>query len=74
MADKKKEDTTKDDVKQGIVDGGGRRLGIDRRQVDLEFEGPDRRAGKERRTGKDRRKEDSKKSDDEDRRTSFHIK
>jgi hypothetical protein len=79
MGDTEKDNVTTngeedDGVKKDVVDSGGRRLGIDRRQVDIPFEGPDRRSGKERRTGKDRRKEWSRQPDDKERRSKYHIK
>ena len=79
MGDTEKDDVTTtnendDNLKDDVVDSGGRRLGIDRRQVDIPFEGLDRRSGKERRSGKDRRKEWSRRPEDKERRSSFHIK
>ena len=38
-----------------LIDNGGRRLGIDRRQFLYTNHIPDRRLGKDRRTGRDRR-------------------
>ena len=57
-----------------IIDNGGRRLGIDRRQVSPSMINPERRSRRERRSGTDRRTkwtfpEDSPK----ERRSSFHM-
>ena len=38
-----------------LIDNGGRRLGIDRRQFSYLIHIPERRSGKERRSGLDRR-------------------
>ena len=65
MNDKKKED---------VVDQGGRRLGIDRRQVGMPFSGEDRRSGDERRSGKDRRERFSYSDESDEQREAFHIK
>jgi hypothetical protein len=62
------------DKKEDVVDNGGRRLGIDRRQMDLPFDGDDRRSGNERRSRGDRRDKWSYSEKDNERRQSFHIK
>ena len=58
-----------------VADKGGRRMGIDRRQVDVE-DAPtkDQRMDKERRGGTDRRKGWSYKNDKAEQRESFIIK
>jgi len=38
-----------------LHDNGGRRSGIERRQLSYDFHIPERRSGKERRSGNDRR-------------------
>ena len=58
----------------GILDNGGRRLGIDRRQLDLPHLGKDQRSGGERRDSADRRAGWSFTGKSDDRRESFHIK
>lgn len=63
-----------DNKKEDIVDQGGRRLGIDRRQVELPFEGEDRRTGDERRSGTDRRERFSYSDESNEQREAFHIK
>ena len=60
--------------RQDVIDNGGRRLGIDRRQVDLPFDGPDQRSGVERRKSTDRRKVWSLSEGAEERRETFYIK
>lgn len=58
-----------------VADKGGRRSGIDRRQVDLEeADAGEKRSRKERRSGKDRRDSYSYRDDDSERRESFQIK
>ena len=42
-------------MKQTLLDNGGRRIGIDRRQFSYTVHIPERRSGKERRSGFDRR-------------------
>jgi hypothetical protein len=42
-------------MKSTLLDNGGRRLGIDRRQFSYTLHIPERRSGKERRSGLDRR-------------------
>jgi hypothetical protein len=42
-------------MKSTLLDNGGRRLGIERRQFSYDFHIPERRSGKERRSGLDRR-------------------
>ena len=42
-------------MKPTLLDNGGRRLGVDRRQFPYDFHIPERRSGKERRNGLDRR-------------------
>ena len=69
-----KENTMNDDKKEDIVDHGGRRLGIDRRQVDLPFPSKNRRTGDERRSGKDRRERFSYSDETDEQREAFHIK
>ena len=61
-------------MKKEVTDKGGRRLGIDRRQVDIEevVEG-EQRSEKERRSGVDRRDDWSYKDDPSERRESFII-
>jgi len=57
-----------------MVDKGGRRSGIDRRQISIPFEGVDRRSGNDRRSGLDRRNSWTFPKDiAEERRRSFHI-
>jgi hypothetical protein len=62
-------------LEEEVADKGGRRSGIDRRQVDIE-EGveEEKRSNVERRSGKDRRNGYSYKDDDSERRESFNIK
>jgi len=58
-----------------VADKGGRRMGIDRRQVDVDdapAEG--QRSDKKRRSGSDRRENWSYKNDKSERRESFNIK
>lgn len=57
-----------------VMDNGGRRLGIDRRQIDLPFTGQDRRSSPERRAGEDRRDRWSFTDQSDERREAFHIK
>jgi hypothetical protein len=42
-------------MKPALLDNGGRRLGLDRRQFSYFIHIPERRSGKERRSGLDRR-------------------
>ncbi len=57
-----------------VVDNGGRRLGIDRRQVSIRKSG-ERRDRKERRVKKDRREKwVFEEENPEERRNSFYIK
>jgi len=42
-------------MKSTLIDNGGRRLGVDRRQFSYLVHIPERRFGKERRSGLDRR-------------------
>ena len=62
-------------LEEEVADKGGRRQGIDRRQVDIE-DGldSDKRSNAERRSGKDRRGDYSYKEDKTERRESFIIK
>ena len=64
-----------DKIKNEVADKGGRRMGIDRRQVDIEggVEN-ERRASPERRNGGDRRDDYSYKEDTSERRESFSTK
>ena len=58
-----------------VVDKGGRRLGIDRRQVDIEDTiEEDHRSENRRRSGLDRRSGWQYKNDKSERRESFIIK
>lgn len=62
-------------LKSEVADKGGRRIGIDRRQVEIEdVPEEDRRSEKERREGTDRREDWSYKNDKSERRESFIIK
>ena len=62
-------------IEDEVADKGGRRQGIDRRQVDItDTAEKDRRTSKERRSGDDRRDGYSYKEDDSERRESFRIK
>jgi hypothetical protein len=62
-------------MEKEVADKGGRRQGIDRRQVDIdEAVEEDQREKKERRSGVDRRKDWSYKDDPTERRESFTIK
>ena len=63
-----------DNKENDIMDHGGRRLGIDRRQLDLPHAGRDRRDSAERRSGEDRRDEWSYNDESDERREAFHIK
>jgi len=57
-----------------IIDNGGRRSGVDRRQIQIPFEGVDRRSNKDRRSGRDRRKSwDFPEDVSEERRSSFRM-
>lgn len=61
-------------IEKEVADKGGRRLGIDRRQVDIEeVVDEDQRSEKERRSGGDRRNDWSYKDDPTERRESFII-
>lgn len=58
-----------------VTDKGGRRMGIDRRQVDVEDAPQEgRQSDKERRSGADRREDWSYKNDKSEQRESFNIK
>ena len=58
-----------------VADKGGRRMGIDRRQVDVEdAPAEDQRLGKKRRGRTDRREGWSYKNDKSEQRESFNIK
>jgi len=62
-------------IEKEVADKGGRRLGIDRRQVDIEeVVEEDQRGKAERRSGVDRRDDWSYKEDPSERRESFIIK
>ncbi len=62
-------------LKDEVADKGGQRIGIDRRQVDIEAaQEEDHRSEKERRDGTDRREDWSYKNDKSERRESFTIK
>jgi len=62
-------------LKDEVADKGGRRLGVDRRQIDIEdAREKEQRSDKERRNGTDRRKKWSYKNDKSERRESFRIK
>jgi hypothetical protein len=62
-------------LEQEVADKGGRRSGIDRRQVDLEEAvAEDKRSNGERRSGQDRRDGYNYNEDDSERRESFTIK
>lgn len=75
-----------DKLENEVADKGGRRSGIDRRQVDIEEAAErrqadieeavaeERRSGKERRSGNDRRDGFDYRNDDSERRESFQIK
>ena len=67
-------DTIMDDERIGIIDNGGRRLGIDRRQIDLPHRGENQRRGGERRSGEDRRAAWSFTGKSDERRETFHLK
>lgn len=57
-----------------LIDNGGRRSGVDRRQNSTPFEGADRRTNKERRSGRDRRKSWAfPENVEEERRSSFRM-
>lgn len=57
-----------------VVDNGGRRLGIDIRQLLIPKKGGDRRSNNERRSGKDRRGKWTYQEDgSKERRCSFHV-
>lgn len=57
-----------------VVDNGGRRLGIDRRQHSVPRKGVDRRSNNDRRFNKDRRGNWTYQEDDpNERRCSFHV-
>ena len=57
-----------------VMDNGGRRLGIDRRQLDLPYAGQNRRSSPERRSGDDRRDQWSYSDQSDERREAFHVK
>jgi len=60
--------------KLDVVDNGGRRFGIDRRQISIRKKGSDRRSNNERRSGKDRRGKWTYQEDGpNERRCSFHV-
>jgi hypothetical protein len=62
-------------IKEEVADNGGRRMGIDRRQVDIDDAAEDnKRSNGERRNGSDRRDSFSYKKDKSERRESFTIK
>ncbi len=62
-------------IEKEVADKGGRRLGIDRRQVEIEDAvEEDKRANGERRHRGDRRDGYSYKQDESERRESFRIK
>ncbi len=62
-------------IEKEVADKGGRRLGIDRRQVDIEDAvEDDNRSNAERRSGTDRRDGYDYKEDQSERRESFTIK
>lgn len=67
-------DASIDDERIGIMDNGGRRLGIDRRQLDLPHRGANQRAGGERRAGEDRRAAWSFTGKSDERRETFYLK
>jgi len=57
-----------------VVDNGGRRLGIDRRQLSIPKKSRDRRSNNERRSGKDRREKWIYQEDaSNERRCSFQV-
>ncbi len=56
-----------------IVDNGGRRSGIERRQFAYNGHLPERRSDADRRSGMDRRKTRYEKSDTTDRRKKFDF-
>jgi hypothetical protein len=57
-----------------MVDNGGRRLGIDRRQLSIPKKGGNRRSYNERRSGEDRREKWTYQEDGpNERRCSFHV-
>ncbi|MFH1980899.1 MAG: hypothetical protein ABIL58_03560 [Pseudomonadota bacterium] len=60
--------------RNAIMDHGGRRLGIDRRQIALPHPGVDRRSGDERRADGDRRAAWSFSAGSDERRETFHLK
>jgi len=60
--------------KLDVVDHGGRRLGLDRRQLSIPKKGKNRRSNIERRSGKDRRgKWTYQENDLNERRCSFQV-
>ena len=62
-------------IEEEVVDKGGRREGIDRRQVDIDDTAEeDKRSEEERRGGNDRRDSYSYKNDKSERMESFRIK
>ena len=62
-------------IENEVADKGGRRSGMDRRQVDLEDAvEKNQRSNEERRSGMDRRDGYSYKEDQSERRESFNIK
>lgn len=57
-----------------VVDIGGRRLGIDRRQFSISNKGRERRSNNERRSGEDRRRKWAYREDrPNERRCSFNV-
>ncbi len=57
-----------------VIDNGGRRLGIDRRQLSIPRKGRDRRSNNERRSCEERRGKWTFQEDDpNERRCSFHV-
>jgi|GEM_PF-849469 len=66
-----------DKLENEVADQGGRRSGIDRRQVDIDDAAEEDKAKEpqeERRSGKDRRDGYSYRDDDAERREPFQIK
>jgi hypothetical protein len=55
-----------------LTENGGRRSGIDRRQMSYAGHIPERREGKDRRTGQDRRSETDRRSGEERRTYAMH--
>jgi len=60
--------------KLDVIDKGGRRLGIDRRQLSFSVKGGERRSNNERRSGEERREKWTYQQDGpNERRCSFHV-